>query len=723
MNKSLSRTSFDELIQAAERLWHSGTGEQAVALYRDWIRHNPKSPVLFAAHFNLGYNLSNLGQFEEALTAYQTSLRYKSNFFHAQLNAGVMLEKFGRLDEAAAMWRAATKNEQQAGGVDNLLLAYNNLGRLLDATKQWPEALQVLARSLELQPTQDKVLYHWIRLRQRICAWPIYAALPHISAESMVAQNSAIAMLSISDDPALQRQAAQHNVNISFKADPLPARLSPVGGYKHQRLRIGYLSSNFNFHPVSLIAVELFELHDRSRFEVFGFSWSPEDGSPMLARVRQAMDHFIPIHALSDAQAAQLIASHEIDILIDLQGLTTGARAGILIHRPAPFQINYLGHPGTTCVPGVDYILADRYVIPGDERPHYSEEVLYLPDCLQTSDSKRPRPVIPKSERSRYGLPDNAFVFCSFNNTNKFTPETFACWMRILQRVPGSVLWLLADNPTAEANLRQYARDQGIDTARLVFAGRVDYSDFLARFGMADLFLDTFPCTGGTTINDALWMDVPIVTRAGRSFASRLSGSILNALGLNDYVTDSFSAYEELAVRLAQQPELLHAYQQRLIGNKVAHPLFDMPRLVHQIEDTFEQLARPELAPAGKPSLVPDAAPNGSTESANKPRVSVVVVAHEHADWLEHVIPAIRQQADNGVQLIVVSGILDSVRQQRVTALLQGQDIHLQQCGVSDPTMHREMGQRIAGSTDIVFLDGGADLTPAFLSSLRGHSQ
>lgn len=592
MKKSLHRTSFDELMPAAEQLLQSGAVDQVVVLYRDWIRYNPKSPSLFAAYFNLGFYLTQLGNFEAAFAAYQAVLRYKPNFFHAQLNGGVVLEKLGRWDQAAALWRAATKNEQNAGGVENLLMAYNNLGRLLDDIKQWPEALQVFTRSLELEPTQDKVLYHWIRLRQRICAWPIYAPLPRISAESMVAKNSAIAMLSISDDPALQRQAAQFNVNLTFHVNPPPPRLSPAAGYQHPRVRVGYLSSNFNFHPVSLIAVELFELHDRSRFEVFGFSWTPEDGSPMLSRVRGAMDHYIPIGHLNDEQAAQLIAAHEIDILIDLQGLTTGARAGILIHRPAPFQINYLGHVGTTCIPGVDYILADHYVIPQEERPHYSEEVLYLPDCLQTSDSKRPHPMVAKSERHRYGLPNDVFVFCTFNNTNKFTPETFACWMQILQRVPESVLWLLADNPMAQAHLQQYARDQGVDPARLIFAGRVDYHDFLGRFGVADLFLDTFPCTGGTTINDALWMDLPIVTRAGRSFASRLSGSILSALGLCDYITDSFASYQDLAVRLAQQPDALQAYRERLIQNKISNALFDMPRLAHQIEDVFENLVR-----------------------------------------------------------------------------------------------------------------------------------
>ena len=287
--------------------------------------------------------------------------------------------------------------------------------------------------------------------------------------------------------------------------------------------------------------------------------------------------------------------------------------------------------------------------------------------------------------------------------------------MRILQRVPDSCLWLLADNPAAEANLRQYARDHNVDPARLVFAGRVDYIDFLARFGVADLFLETVPCTGGTTINDALWMDLPIVTRPGRSFASRLSGSILSALGLSNYITDSVATYEELAVRLAQQPSLLQAYRQELQANKTTQALFDMPRLVHHIEDALEQLVRSSPQPQNQAS---EAAP-GTPEPQRVTRISVILTTHNDADWIEHVMHSIHKETGDDVQLIVVCDMHNSAIQQRVGALLRGQDLYLQRCAMPGLEASRTLGQQLAGSTPTMILHEGGALTPEFLTALR----
>ena len=400
-------------------------------------------------------------------------------------------------------------------------------------------------------------------------------------------------MMGISDDPALQLLAAQRFVHERVPRPPAvplwrqvpPRRLAPG-----QRIRIGYLSGDLHMHAVGLLTPELFELHDRSRFEVHAFCWTPESDHPQRRRIVAAMDRLVPIGGLDDAAAARLVAQSGIDVLVDLQGLTSGARPGILVQRPAPVQVGYLGLPGTSAVPGVDWMLADRYVMPPQLLPYCTERPLYLPHCYQVSD--RRREVGPTPPRSRYGLPEDAFVYCSFNNNHKFTPEMFGAWMRVLASVPGSVLWLLADNDTCRANLLREAAGHGVDPARLHFAPRVAPPEYLARFACADLMLDTFPFNAGTTASDALWMGLPIVTRSGRTYISRMAGSLLHAAGLPDLVTESLAEYERLAVALGRTPARTASLRRYLAEHGRGTPLFDLPRLVRDIEQQFEDLAR-----------------------------------------------------------------------------------------------------------------------------------
>ena len=296
---------------------------------------------------------------------------------------------------------------------------------------------------------------------------------------------------------------------------------------------------------------------------------------------------------VDDTTAAKLIAQAGIDVLVDLQGLTSGARPGILVQRPAPVQVSYLGLPGTSAVPGVEWMLADRFVMPPSLLPYCTEKPLYLPHCYQVSDRRREVAPLddPKSHRARYGLPQDAFVFCSFNNNHKFTAEMFAAWMRIVAAVPGSVLWLLADNDTARENMLRQADAHGVARERLVFAPRVSPAEYLARFTLADLMLDTFPFNAGTTASDALWMGTPIVTRAGRTYISRMAGSLLTAVGLPDLITETVADYERLAITLGRQPARVASYKRYLAEHGRASPLFDLPRIVCDIEAQFEALA------------------------------------------------------------------------------------------------------------------------------------
>ena len=355
------------------------------------------------------------------------------------------------------------------------------------------------------------------------------------------------------------------------------------------RIKIGYLSGDLHTHAVGLLTPELFELHDRSRFEVHAFCWTPESMQPQRLRLLKAMDHHVRLAGVDDHTAAKLIAQAGIDVLVDLQGLTQGARPAILGFRPAPVQISWLGLPGTAALPGVDWIVADRFVMPPELLPYCTERPLYVPRCFQVSD--RQRAVSPLPQRATYGLPEDAFVYCSFNNNHKFTPEMFGAWMRVLQAVPGSVLWLLADNDTAQANLQREATERGIDAARLIFAPRVMPAEYLARFQLADLVLDTFPFNAGTTASDALWMGTPIVTRAGRSYISRMAGSLLHAVGLPDLVTHSLSDYQRLAIDLGQHPARIASYKRYLAEQGRTSALFDIPQLVRDVEEAYLRLA------------------------------------------------------------------------------------------------------------------------------------
>lgn len=446
----------------------------------------------------------------------------------------------------------------------------------------------MLTRSLGISPDQEDVLHHWVHLRQKQCEWPVYSPLPGVPVEVMVHSTSALAMLSASNDPALQLETAVKFVRSKVRSD-LP-QLAPAGGYDHDRLRLGYLSSNFGWHAVTILTAELFELHDRRRVEVYGFSCSADDDTGMGRRVRGAMDHFIRVDDMSDEAAAAAIREAEIDILIDLQGLTQGFRPNILSCRPAPVQITYLGFPGTTGLPWLDYVLADRYIIPEESARFFSEKPLYLPDCFQVND--RRRAIGPRPARSRYGLAEDAFVFCAFNHNHKFTPELYAVWMNILRRVPGSVLWLLADNDRAKENLQRHAEEQGVGAQRLVFAPRIPPEEYLARFQLADLFLDTMPFNGGATASDALWAGLPLLTCSGRTFASRMAGSLLQAIGLPELITTSLADYEERAVTLATKPAELGALRRRLAENRDSAPLFDTPLFVRALEDALEKVAR-----------------------------------------------------------------------------------------------------------------------------------
>ncbi|HEY9446841.1 MAG TPA: tetratricopeptide repeat protein, partial [Burkholderiales bacterium] len=356
-----------------------------------------------------------------------------------------------------------------------------------------------------------------------------------------------------------------------------------------RRLRVGYITSDFYEHPVGYLLAEAMELHDRSRFEIYAYSYGPDDGSATRARYCAAAEHFVDIARTPDDLACERIRADALDILIDLHGYTAGDRLAIMARRPCAIQATWLGYPCTTGARFIDYLIADPFVIPqGAEGDYASERVVRLPHCYQPNDRKRAR--MPVRSRAEYGLPDDAFVFCCFNQLFKITPEIYACWMQLLRELPHTVLWLMLDHPAAAANLRRDAEAQGVSADRVIFAPRIPLGEHLARYGVADLALDTFPYTSHTTASDALWGDCPLVGLSGDTFASRVSGSILMSAGLGHLLTRNLDDYHALARTLATTPERLREARAQVVKAKMSSVLFDTGRFARDLEALYEQL-------------------------------------------------------------------------------------------------------------------------------------
>lgn len=587
-----------ELMDRANFLQNRQLGQAAAALYETWLSvegHPPASRLV--ALYNWGTVLGNIQQHQQAEQVYQQALAISPSFAQARLNLGHQLEHQQRVDEALAAWRSVYDHEgpMEALGADLLGLrthALNNAARLLELQRRYEESEALMVRSLTLKPDQTDVMQHYVHIRQKQCKWPVYQPFGEVTHNALLLATSLLATLSATDDPALQMGAAQRFVYEKVtrpKEAPLWRHPASVAARQQGgKIRIGYLSGDLCMHAVGLLTAELYELHDREKFEIHAFCWSREDGTPLRHRLLKSFDKVWRINAMDDTNAAKLIAQTGIDVLVDLQGLTSGARPNILAYRPAPVQVSYLGLPATSLLPGVDWILADRFTMPQEYLPYCSEKPIYLPHCYQVSDRQREVGAMPT--RAQYELPEDAFVFCSFNNNHKMNAEMFGAWMRILLAVPGSVLWLLADNDWAKANLRREAEAAGVDPSRLIFAPRVAPPDYLARFTLPDLVLDTFPYNAGTTASDCLWMGTPILTRSGRSYISRMCGSLLTAVGLPDLITFSLAEYEQRAIQIGQNPGRARSYKRYLRDEGRRSQLFNMPQIVRDIEREFEQL-------------------------------------------------------------------------------------------------------------------------------------
>ena len=537
-----------------------------------------REPDLAQGHANLGEVLRLEHRFAAATGAYSRALTLNPGVAQLWLNLGVCQHRAGAFS-------AARESFERALALDpDVPESLVNLAASLTAESRYAEALPLLRKALQLKSDDAQAQSTLLYVQQHTCDWGeledgverVRALLGRPDAP-MVSPHS---LLALPFTPRELLTAAQDWVRRRIGApSPLPP---PQPSLVDGRLRIAYLSSDFRTHALANLLTEVIEEHDRSRVEVFGYSFGPDDGSPARARFARTFDRFVDIRAESVEATAQRIRDDRIGVLFDTGGYVLNARSEIFALRPAPIQINAIGFPGTLGAPWYDYILGDAFVTPAEQQQYFTERFMLLPHCYLPGDAKRTIDAVPT--RTQCGLPAAGFVFCCFNGSYKILPDVFAIWMRLLAQAPGSVLWLLETNAQASANLRREARSRGIAPERLVFAPRVPVSQHLARHAAADLFLDTFPCNAHTTANDALFAGLPLVTCAGETFASRVSGSQLKAIGLPELVTDSPAAYEALALELARRPELLARYRKRVRANRDASPLFDTAGYTRALE-------------------------------------------------------------------------------------------------------------------------------------------
>jgi len=581
------RAAFDKLERrgVAYRLGycHLALGDFAGAEHA-LRRETQAHPDYANAHNALGVALVNQAKNEEALAAFVAATRLEPGHPEASNNAGSVLRTLDRPEEALPYLQRAVA--AQPGLAD----AHQNLGLVLHALRRYEEAVASFRQVIALAPRTPYALSSLVWAELFACDWR--SLEPHIAALRDQVRTGEVAaapftLLAASDSPAEQRRCAELHVRETLGGTR--EALWRGARYGHARIRLAYLSADFHEHATAYLAARLFELHDRDRFELIAVSYGPDDHSATRARLQRAFDKFVDVRGMSDAQAARLMHEMEVDIAVDLKGLTAESRLAILAHRPAPVQATYLGYPGTVGADYIDYVLADRVVIPLADERFYTEKVACLPDSYQINDATAAIAARAPS-RAEAGLPERGFVFCCFNNTYKLRPELFDLWMRLLAQEPRSVLWLLEHEAAARRNLQRSAEARGIDAARLVFAPKVGHAEHLARHRLADLVLDTLPYNAHTTASDALWAGVPVVTCLGATFAGRVAASLLSAVGLSELTTRDLSAYEALALKLARDGNFRSAIRETLARNRLTHPLFDSARTCRHIEAAYERM-------------------------------------------------------------------------------------------------------------------------------------
>ena len=554
--------------------------DEALESYEKAIQLDPNNAT---AYSNKGIALKKLKKFNEAIDSLNIAIKLKKDHFEAYLNRGSVLLEINRLEEALEDLDKAIELK-----VD-IVEAYSNRGKTLQILKRLDEALINYEMAFKLKPDFEYVFGHLIHVKMLMCKWGKFdddvALMKHkiIKDEKVIPSFEALSVL---DSLITHLKISKEWINEKY---PFNSSLGKIKKNKlGEKIRIGYFSADFREHPVSYLTAEMFELHNKEKFEIIAFYYGPPDNSQLHNRIKSAFDQFINVSQISEKNTADMSRNLGVDIAIDLTGLTGNGRVGIFAHRAAPIQLSYIGYLGSIGANYYDYLIADEIIIPAENQIFYNEKIVYLP-CYQVNDSKREisNRIFTKEELN---LPEESFIFCCFNNNYKLTPTIFSSWMRILNSVKNSVLFIYAGNQWVRENLKIEAEKYNISDDRLIFADSIERSDYLARYKVADLFLDTYPYNAGTTASDALWTGLPILTYQGESFASRISSSLLTAVNLPELITTSMDEYEKMAIKLAKNPEILNEYKLRLNRNKLKNKLFDSKKFTINIEIAYTKM-------------------------------------------------------------------------------------------------------------------------------------
>jgi len=580
---------------------------EAAGLYRAWLATHADDPLAHAAWFNYGILLHGQGDLAGAGAAFAAAIRHNAAFLPPFINLGLVYERAGAHDAALAHWQhvVAALGAITADAVALKVTALKHIARLREDLRDHAGAEAALAELIALAPEARDAIQHWIALRQRQCAWPLLTRVGPHDPPALRARMAPLSVLCHADDPLLALAIAAAT---SAAEAPMPARFRTSADYAARRarpparLRIGYLSSDLRSHAIGHLTADLFRHHDRGRFAVTVYYNGIPHEDAVKARIRASVEAWVDVAPLDDDALEARILADGIDILVDVNGHTRGSRPGALVRRPAPVIVNWLGYPGSMGSAHHQYIIADPVIVPPGQEHHYTEAVRRLP-CYQPND--RLRPVDAPPTRDAMGLPATGTVFACFNGTQKITRFVFDRWMAILGAVPGSVLWLLKSSPAVDATLGARAAAAGIDPARLVFAPMAPNAAHVARYAVADLFLDTAPYGAHTTASDALWMGTPVLTWAGRGFAARVCASLVTAAGMAELVAPDPATHVAQAIALGRDPAAIAALRTRLLAMRDTALLFDTPRFAREIETLFEgmwadflanRLPRPNLA-------------------------------------------------------------------------------------------------------------------------------
>ena len=581
---------IEQLMTACENLQNHGQTQEAIELQQAWL-NNSTHPQRHLVWFNHGSALQASGQIQQAMQAYTTCLELQPGFPQALINLGLVCEKLGRHEAALTHWASVVGQRHMHHKPDQamIIMALNHMGRVQEDMRQYAAAETTLAQSLAIDASQVGVLQHWIYIRQKACSWPVYADLQGVSSNNMLMATSPLAMLAMVNDPVQQYLTAHAFVGRTYGFEH--AKRPTLEALGSRKIRLGYVSGDLCVHAVGLLLPDLLEGHDKNSFEVFAYDFSPEDGSSVRQRIKQAVHHWRGISQMSDLQVADLIRVDQIDILIDLHGLSAGARPGIFAARPAPHQGTYLGFIGTTAMPWLDFLVTDRQACPQNLQTYFSEKFLYLEGCflplavdLQTTGRNW--------TRAELGLPSDAVVMAAFCNAYKINPPLLQAWAAILSATPNAVLWLIDDNDTSTGNLKTELTQLGIPLERVVFSKRWAHGDYQQALAMADLFLDSFPYNCGSTAKDVLSAGVPLLTVQGQTFVSRMASSMLSHVGLHQLVTPDLQAYVERAIGLIRRPQAMRAVRQQMARALAENPHFKSGNFTPRLEQALKTLVQ-----------------------------------------------------------------------------------------------------------------------------------